>query len=374
MEEVENKEVCTEVKEDRCWCVYMHTNKVNGKVYIGITSKDPHKRWGANGNQYRERHQQVFYRAIQKYGWDNFKHEIIDENLTKEEAETIEINLIAQYKSNCRKYKNPEFGYNQTDGGEGSTGYVYTDEQRKRKSEWAKERCNTDEWKKRISELMTGHKLSKEHIEKLRKFMSKAVVQLDLHGKYIAEYDSSRKAYQVTGIDESSIRKCCKGKFTNAGGFLWAYLSEWYKNPEYISAKKVKQNGESIVQLDLCGKFIEQYISVKEASKSTGIRAGDITSCCHHRKKSACGYIWVLLDEYLNGFQPNFIVLHKRKIVQLSMDGDFIAEYNKVIEADKKLGINQSAIIRCCKGKNKSAGGFRWMYKEDYEKQLKNLN
>ena len=52
-------------------------------------------------------------------------------------------------------------------------------------------------------------------------------------------------------------------------------------------------------------------------------------------------------------------------------DDNFIAEYNTVIEADRTLGINQSSIIKCCKGKQHSACGFKWMYKEDYEKFLK---
>lgn len=368
MEEVEVEEA-TEVKEEKRWCVYMHTNKENGKVYIGTTSTTPHRRWGVDGSRYTKS-QQVFYRAIQKYGWDNFEHEIIADNLTHDEAITMERDMIALYKSNCRKYQNPSFGYNQTDGGEGLTGYVYTEEQRKRKSDWAKARFSTDEWRNRVRELMTGRKVSEEHKEKLKYLMGKAVVQLDLYGKYIAEYDSALQAYQITGIDDSSIRKCCNGKLKNAGGFLWVNLSKWRENQKDISAEKVRQNGAPIVQLDLMGKFIKQYISAKEASKMTGIRTGSITSCCNHHKKSAGGYVWVFLDEYLDGFQPNFIVIHNRAIVQLSMDDNFIAEYNTVIEADRTLGINQSSIIKCCKGKQHSACGFKWMYKEDYEKFL----
>ena len=367
MEEVKIKEICTDEKEDRRWCVYIHTNKHNGKVYVGITSKEPHRRWGINGSQYREKGQRVFYRAIQKYGWDNFKHEIVAKGLTKEEAETIEVDLIALYKSNCRRYKNPTFGYNQTDGGSGTIGYCYTESQRKRMSASAKARC-TDEWRQRISKLMTGRKMSKAFSEKLRKRMSKAVVQLDLHGEYITQYDSARGAGLVTGIDESSIRKCCKGELKNAGGFLWADLSKWCNDPEYISAIKVKQNGRPVVQLDLKGNLIKQYISAKEASKETGVLTGKITICCNHQRKSVNGYMWVFLDEYMDGFRPNFIVPHKRQVIQLSVDGDFIAEYNTIAEASRMLGINQSAIVKCCKGKNKLASGFRWIYKEDYKK------
>lgn len=88
--------------------VYMHVSP-NEKRYIGITSNKPERRW-QNGYGYKD--QTYFYNAIKKYGWDNFQHEILFENLTKEEAEQKEIELIAYYKSDNRK-----FGYNIDHGG-----------------------------------------------------------------------------------------------------------------------------------------------------------------------------------------------------------------------------------------------------------------
>lgn len=113
--------------KDKIWCVYIHTNKINNKVYIGITSQIPEKRWGKNGNYYKK-NQSVFYNAIHKYGWNNFEHIIFAEDLTKEEAINMEIKLIALYKSNCKRYKNPEYGYNMTDGGEGNLGLIHSEE------------------------------------------------------------------------------------------------------------------------------------------------------------------------------------------------------------------------------------------------------
>ena len=92
--------------KQKTWCVYMHTNIINNKKYIGITKKSPKKRWGCKGYGYKKS-QPVFWNAIQKYGWDNFKHEILFNNLSQKEAQEKEIELIAKYKTNCcsGKYK-----------------------------------------------------------------------------------------------------------------------------------------------------------------------------------------------------------------------------------------------------------------------------
>ena len=93
------------------YSVYMHINKVNDKKYIGITSQPVSRRWRKNGEGYKQC--VLFYRAIKKYGWDNFEHIVLKEKLTEQEAKQMEKNLIKKYNSNNKKY-----GYNLTDGGE----------------------------------------------------------------------------------------------------------------------------------------------------------------------------------------------------------------------------------------------------------------
>ena len=95
--------------DERAYKVYMHTAP-NGKKYVGITKRSINARW-QNGNGYKSNKR--FYNAILKYGWDNIKHEVLFDNLTQEEAYKLEIELIAQNESN-----NPNYGYNQTEGGE----------------------------------------------------------------------------------------------------------------------------------------------------------------------------------------------------------------------------------------------------------------
>lgn len=152
------------------YVVYKHTAP-NGKVYIGQTGTKPEQRWKKDGKGYIS--SPLFYNAIQKYGWDNFKHEIISKNLSLKEANWLENYLIRYYNSDNRKY-----GYNILGGGHNTQ---MPDETRKKISESNKGkqrnlgRHHTEEAKRKIGEASKGRKtwlgkqLSEEHKQHLRK-------------------------------------------------------------------------------------------------------------------------------------------------------------------------------------------------------------
>ena len=94
---------------DKKYCIYIHINKINGKVYIGQTNQKPEYRWN-HGNGYKECTR--FYAAIQKYGWNNFEHKILFTDLSLEQANDIEYDLINKYRADEK-----EFGYNLDKGG-----------------------------------------------------------------------------------------------------------------------------------------------------------------------------------------------------------------------------------------------------------------
>ena len=90
--------------------VYVWTNAVNGKKYVGTTGMAMEKRAGVNGYYYKGSPR--FYSAIQKYGFDNFSYEILADNLTKEQAAEIEKQYIQEFDT-----MNPAVGYNLQEGG-----------------------------------------------------------------------------------------------------------------------------------------------------------------------------------------------------------------------------------------------------------------
>lgn len=214
---------------ERNYCVYMHTFP-NGKVYIGITSQNPIRRW-EHGNGYR--FQRRLYRAILKYGWDNVRHEIVFSGITKEEACQKEIELILHYNST-----DPRCGYNQSSGGGcPASGIRHTEEARKKMSEALKGKYVgeknhrygthfTEDHKRKISEANKGQvpwskgkHLSEDHRRKIGEKRKKAVICLETNAVYI----SSIEAEEDTGITCTNIRACCQGASKTAGGYHWKY-------------------------------------------------------------------------------------------------------------------------------------------------------
>lgn len=213
--------------------VYCHINKVNGKRYVGITKQNPKTRWHS-GNGYNN--SEYFWRAIKKYGWKNFEHKILYENLTKEEAEKIEIQLIAEWKTTNRAK-----GYNIANGGN-HVGCV-PEETKKKISKGHKgiatELHRTEETKRKISKGLKGIKRSDETKKKMSDFaksrgMSKITKQRFAEANEkrkipvicIAtgvEYESASEAARQTGLCKSTILRHCNGTLKKQ---KWKYAKE----------------------------------------------------------------------------------------------------------------------------------------------------
>lgn len=125
------------------YCIYLHKNKINNKVYIGQTSNKPEYRWN-NGKGYKD--SPLFYNAIQKYGWDNFEHIILYTDLTLQKANVLQQYLIKRLKSNER-----DSGYNILDGGKN---YHHTEQQKLKQSLFMKKQWQNQDYKKEQSDRM----------------------------------------------------------------------------------------------------------------------------------------------------------------------------------------------------------------------------
>lgn len=212
--------------------VYMHTNKKNGKKYIGITGQESVRRRWKNGKGYSKC--PVFYNAIKKYGWDGFEHEVLFDGLSKEEAEAKEIELISLYKSN-----NNKFGYNVENGGrvskmsEAQKEHLRTINTGKKHTEETKKKMSASHIGKSATWLV-GIKASEERKAQLsaankgtKNPRAKSVYQYDLQGNFVAKYEYMEEAKKALNLSSTShISKCCNGERNKAHGFMWSYSLE----------------------------------------------------------------------------------------------------------------------------------------------------
>lgn len=318
---------------ERIYFVYCHTNKSNNKKYFGITKQRPKDRWDS-GHGYRSN--RYFWSAIKKYGWDNFEHEIIAENLTEQEAKDMEIQLISDHNTTDR-----EIGYNITLGGESGNGIILSQEARQKISIANKGHPTSKETRDKISKAHKGkiglrgrdspnygrkateetkrllsishsgekHRLygksqPKETRDKIGVSKSIQVVQLDLNGNLIREWKSLTNAKEE-GFQDSKISSCCKGKRLTHRNYVWMYKTEYedmsqaelQSRFEEIRKQVLKYANKSIVQLTLDGKFIKEWDSISSTSKY-GFNKGTISNCCRHRQKSYKRYLWKYSTEY----------------------------------------------------------------------------
>lgn len=207
---------------NKTFCVYRHTCP-NGKVYIGITSQNPLRRWN-NGNGYQRNPH--FWRAIVAYGWNNIRHEILFSDLSKREAEQLEIKLIAEHDST-----NSKKGYNISTGGGCSTGarWNLTEEQKRHQSKAQKKlhaegRGNVFRNQAGENNCFYGKKHTEEAKRKISEAQYNPVLQYSLNGEFVAEYANAYQASVQTGV--SHILECCKGLRKTAGGYRWVFMRQ----------------------------------------------------------------------------------------------------------------------------------------------------
>lgn len=280
-----------EQANEKKWCVYIHTNKVNNKVYIGITHEHPEDRWGHNGAKYLLKNkdgiykQPVFANAINKYTWDGFNHIIFAENVSSKEAKRMEVGLIALYKANVCRWGDLACGYNMTDGGDGTCGTKLSEYTRKKHSKTITGDGNSFYGKKHSAD-------TKQLISEIR---SIPVVQLDCDGNLVAEYKSAKDAARRSGITAGNIGMCCKKKNKTAGGFVWRYKNE-YDKEEQIHVLHTRRN-RPVMQFDINGELICEFDNISLAEEATGVNRVSISACCRRKATTAGGFVWKYADD-----------------------------------------------------------------------------
>lgn len=184
--------------------IYMATNMINGKSYIGQTVQSLSKRkrqhvWRAlnKGDKY------YFHNAIRKYDQENFDWVIIDECNTIEELNRLEIYYIGLYNTFGK-------GYNLTIGGGGGTGHKVSKESRQKMSEakkgkpsWNKGKKLSTIHKKNLAKSHKGKKLTENHKKKMSKNSAEATAVI-INDKY---FNSMTSAGNYLNVTQPTVKK-----------------------------------------------------------------------------------------------------------------------------------------------------------------------
>lgn len=233
---------------DKEYIVYLHINKINRNVYVGITHyTNPEKRWqlGYKSNPHLQS-------AITKYGWETFNHVILFKGLSKDIACDIERTLIKKYKKN-------NISYNIANGGEGTQamseeikeklrqykgpkasqfGKKHSEDRRNQQSQIMKQLWIVQR-EQRLNELLKygfkagklhplyGKTLDKKVRDKISASLSRPVLMIDKNtNELIREFNSTTEAEKYLNAKGHHISCCCRNKRKTAYGYKWKYKEE----------------------------------------------------------------------------------------------------------------------------------------------------
>lgn len=279
--------------------IYKIENKINHKLYIGITTLTIEKRWKEHlstvYNSPNKMH--AIHHAMKKYGIENFQISMIEE---------VADDLLFEREKYWISFYNSygEKGYNLTLGGEGAPKY----DKNEFKKLWDKGLsvneiadyygCNRntvmyalqnfDDWLEEVE------RRNKEQLAGIQEKNKKEIDCYDLQGNYIKTYNSQREASRELGVSESNISAILNGRQKRISNWQFVYSGE-AAPPPYV-----RTGSKAVFQMDLNDNIINEFSSAAEAAlKVTGdkTRASSIRAVCANKRRTAYGYKWRWKDD-----------------------------------------------------------------------------
>ena len=257
--------------------IYLRTNKVNGKQYVGQVIEKRFKKRQQSWNDLKHPYAgTLINRARAKYGLEAFGFEILKE-CSDDELDYWEMYYIEKLNT-----KAPN-GYNLTDGGGGMHGYVPSEETRRKLSEANTGKQLTEETKRKLSEANTGKPLTEETKRKLseantgEKNPNYGKPLSEEHKKKISE---SRKGKPRSEETKKKISESKKGQ------------TSWNKGKPMSDEQKRKLS-KAVLQIDpITNQVIAEFPSGSEVERQLGFKHSCISRCCLGKLKSAYNFIW----------------------------------------------------------------------------------
>ena len=261
----------------------MFTNIINNKKYVG-QAEDVNARYKQHikDSKYRD---YVFYRALRKYGIENFKFEVLEENIDIDIVNDREVYWINKMNS-----KLPN-GYNMTDGGEGTHGYKHTDEAKEIMRNKKKGKKLTEEHKAKISNSLKGKGLGKHLSQETKNKISlankgrvideetkskisescKKVVHTEEWNKNVSEglmsMSKEDKEKMINNRKNTIANMKKNGTYTYDCTEHFINMTEEEKNDMYDKISKNNPRSQRVVGINLETNEIIEFHSIGEAGR-----------------------------------------------------------------------------------------------------------
>ena len=206
--------------------VYLITNCVNGKVYVGITNQGAEVRFGHHLYEARSGSTFPIHNSIRKYGPENFKQTVLEVCDNYDILKEREKYWISFYNS-----KDRSMGYNLTEGGDGTLGRLHSEETKDKIRQKAIGRKASEETKKKMSEAKKGivDEVLHNHIMSVIKSMQKPILVFDKDMNFIEEFENTKLCAEKYGVSSTMIKTYCRldsPKLASKCGVIWRYKTE----------------------------------------------------------------------------------------------------------------------------------------------------
>jgi hypothetical protein len=196
---------------------------------------------------------------------------------------------------------------------------------------------------------------------------TKQIILFDKNMNKIKDFNSINSASRELNISSKRISNCCNKKINTFDDYIFLFKDEYENENENVFLLPNKQ--KSIIQFDLNFNIIKVFDSCSSASEELNINKTLINDCCNKKQQTSKGFIFMYTNEYNPSVKYNLTIKTKAKeIVQLDLNMNKIQSFSSIIKAASELNLCDSSISLCCKGKRQTAGGFKFMYIDDYNK------
>lgn len=327
---------------------------MNGKKYVGITSTKPETRWGHDGTNYSK---QILGRAIKKYGWDAFKHEILFAGLTEEEAVRKEIEMIDFY--NCVS----PYGYNADTGGGIGIANV-CDEVRQKMRETTTNLWKDNSYRDKINEAR--NKVIKS--DEFRKRQSEIAIEIMANPEIIEKRNNAIKKHWENLESRKKQSEIIKKKWKDPE-YAKMMRERSYDDPGW-RGERTGENSKTrrtvVLVNDAC-----VYTTIRLAAKEWAVESSSITAACKLKlyyagidMNSKYPLVWRYKEDYDKMTEEEIIeAIHNANISYSKYSARKSREpirircittgevFDSIKSAIKKYGLNRSGMWKCCNGK-----------------------